>query len=134
MFISRELDYALRILRALAVNELLVTKQICDIEYIPQPYAYKILKKLEKAGIVKGQRGANGGYKMTKPYDEITIYDVYVAIEQDLYINECLKPECNCPHNSCDKKCLIHMELIKLQAQIAEMMKKRNIAEMLTSQ
>ena len=132
MFISRELDYALRILRALAENELLVTKQICDVEYIPQPYAYKILKKLEKAGLVKGQRGANGGYRLAKPNDEITIYDVYVAIEKDLYINECFKPECNCPHKSCGKNCLIHTEMIKMQNQITEMMKQRNIAQMLT--
>ena len=131
MIISRELDYAFRILRTLAEKELLVTKQICDLEHIPQPYAYKILKKLEKAKMVKVLRGANGGCKMVKSYDKITIYDVYVAIEQNLYINQCLKPGSNCPNNAGDKKCLMHLELIEMQRQIAEMMKQRNLAEVL---
>lgn len=133
MFFSRELDYALRILRALAKNELLATKQICEVEYIPQPYTYKILKKLEKAGLVKGQRGTNGGYQLAKPNDKITMYDVYIAIEKDLYINECFKPECICPHNSCGKSCLIHVEMTKMQKQLTEMLKQRNIDEILTS-
>ena len=54
MFITRECDYAVRVLRALAGETRLSVNEICDREAITAPFAYKILKKLQKAGIVKG--------------------------------------------------------------------------------
>ena len=56
MFITRECDYAVRVLRALAGETRLSVNEICDREAITAPFAYKILKKLQKAGIVKGFR------------------------------------------------------------------------------
>ena len=50
MVITRETDYALRILRALLDGKLHTAGQIAQDELLPQAFAYKILKKLEKAG------------------------------------------------------------------------------------
>ena len=52
MVITRETDYALRILRALLDGKLHTAGQIAQDELLPQAFAYKILKKLEKAGLV----------------------------------------------------------------------------------
>ena len=49
MVITRETDYALRILRALLDGKLHTAGQIAQDELLPQAFAYKILKKLEKA-------------------------------------------------------------------------------------
>ena len=48
MFITRECDYAVRVIRALQ-GERLSVPEICEKEAITAPFAYKILKKLQKA-------------------------------------------------------------------------------------
>ncbi|EJW97024.1 rrf2 family protein (putative transcriptional regulator), partial [gut metagenome] len=66
MFITRECDYAVRVIRALGGEARLSVGEICERESITAPFAYKILKKLQKAELVKGYRGVHGGYSMAK--------------------------------------------------------------------
>ena len=97
MFITRECDYAARVLRALSGETRLSVNEICEKESITAPFAYKILKKLQKAGIVKGYRGVHGGYAMNKSLGELTLFDVYKAIDPDLFIIECMASGYECP-------------------------------------
>ena len=48
MLITRECDYAVRIVRALAGGEKLCVNQICEKEDLTPAFVYKILKKLAK--------------------------------------------------------------------------------------
>ncbi len=61
MLITRETDYALRILRALSGGEQMTVAAIAQDQQVPQQFAYKILKKLSKGGLVSIARGAEGG-------------------------------------------------------------------------
>jgi len=131
LFISREYDYALRILRALADAEQATVKQVCLREHIPQAYAYKILKKLEKASLVKGFRGTNGGYRLAAPLKSVTLFDVYIAVEGDMYIGECLRDGYICPNNKEGRQCTIHRALCQMQNHFMEAMRHRNMAEIL---
>ena len=55
MLITRECDYAVRVrARTGGRQERVSVRDICDKELITAPFAYKILKKLQKAG--DGQR------------------------------------------------------------------------------
>ena len=51
--ITRETDYAIRLLRTLADEERHTAAEAAERELVPQPFAYKILKKLSKAGLVE---------------------------------------------------------------------------------
>lgn len=133
LLISRELDYAVRIIRALSNYDLLTVKQICDAEYVPQPYAYKILKKMEKSSIVEGVRGTTGGYQLIASLDDFNLYDVYSAIEGNLYVNACMQPEYACPNNSGGKKCNVHLGLIDIQNQIIDVLQRHSMAEILNA-
>ena len=86
MLITRECDYAVRIVRALAGGEKLCVNQICEKEDLTPAFVYKILKKLEKKEIVKSFRGSNGGYALKKALGELTLLDVYLAVEPDFYM------------------------------------------------
>ena len=57
MLITRETDYALRILRSLAQGSCLTVGELAEKETLPLKFTYKIIKKLEKAGII-GLSGA----------------------------------------------------------------------------
>ena len=59
-----------------------------------------IFGQLKKAELISVQRGGNGGVSLLKPADEITLYDVYRAVEliedEELFhFHE--NPDANCP-------------------------------------
>jgi len=132
MFISREYDYAVRVLRALADGGHFAVSEICRRENIPLAYSYKILKKLEKAAFVKGKRGAEGGYRLAAPLSSVTLYDIYLAVEGKIYINECLREGYTCPNNEDGQGCAVHKALCGLQNEIALLLKKSSLAEILS--
>jgi len=131
LLITRQCDYAIRIVRALANNEKLTVVEICDKENIPQPFAYKILKKLENGLIVRGYRGVNGGYQLIVSLDTVTIYDIYTLIEGEMYINECTQGEYSCPNNIDGKECEIHKQLRSVQEQLIQIMKGKILGEII---
>lgn len=133
MLVTREYDYALRIVRALATSNIQENvSEICEAEIIPQAYAYKILKKLEKANIVKAQRGARGGYRLVANPANLTLFDVYVAIEGRLYINECLVEGYDCPNMRDNKPCQVHIALEQIQENLIKDLKSRILLDILT--
>jgi len=116
MFFTRECDYAIRVVRDLANQEMKPVKTICEREKIPHPFAYKILKKLEHAGIVNSYRGAVGGYQLAKPPESITLFDIVNAVDDSLLINECLQKGYVCSRDLNGNSCGVHRELMKIQA------------------
>ena len=116
MLLTKECDYAVRIVRALSDYEKRQVKSLCDMEHIPLQFAYKILKKLERGGIVASYRGTNGGYKLTKELNQITLYDIFTSMDDNaLYISECLRPERTCPNNVGGDPCKVHIGLKEFQ-------------------
>ena len=51
----------------------------------------RILKKLEKAGLVRIRRGAGGGCSLGRGLDVLTLLDVIRATDEELFLNPCLK-------------------------------------------
>ena len=91
MKITREADYALRIVSMLAFEDSQVeAKAISEQKLIPYRFTLKILRKLVQAGIVKSFRGVNGGYKLNKDVSEITLYEVIETIDGVIDINRCI--------------------------------------------
>lgn len=132
MFITRECDYAVRVLRALSDEARLSVNEICEKEALTAPFAYKILKKLQKSGIVKGFRGVHGGYALNKRLDEMTLYDVYTAIDPDMFIIECMDPACACVRDGQDGlPCMVHKELAEIQKELWKMLRRKSLQEIL---
>ena len=137
MFITRECDYAMRVIRALAGNEngRLSVNEICEKESITAPFAYKILKKLQKAKIVRGYRGVHGGYSLNRDLDKLTLFDIYSAIDSDMFIIDCLDPEFHCMRDGQDGiSCRVHYELLDIQHELCEMLKRRPLGELVKSE
>ncbi len=132
MFITRECDYAVRVFRCLAGAEKLSVTDICEMESITAPFAYKILKKLEQAGYVKGYRGVHGGYSLAADPNEITLLDVYTAIEPDLFIIECLNPRHPCKRDGeGGKPCMVHRELGHIQDEFKALLHRKTLQQIL---
>lgn len=92
MIITRETDYALRILRALMDGQLHTVGELAQGELLPQPFAYKIIKKLCKAGLVQITRGAAGGCRLSADLSQVTLYDLLLALGEPSAIAACMEP------------------------------------------
>ena len=55
----------------------------------PAAYLSQLLSKLIPVGILKSQRGLNGGVYLAKPLEEISVYEVIVAIDGDEFFTSC---------------------------------------------
>lgn len=54
------------------------------------PFLTKIFQKLNDADLLESRRGPKGGVALTKPPDEIALYDIVVAIDGDELFEECV--------------------------------------------
>ena len=129
MLITRRSDYAMRICRVLHDGKVHNVREICQAEEIPKAFAYKILIELEMAGLVKSERGNQGGYYLNRPLSELTLYDVVNITEDDLAILHCMKEECN--RNPDSMPCKVHQEIERIQNILIDELKKKTIEEIL---
>ena len=132
MFLTKECDYGLRTIRALAGGEKFTAEEICAGEYIPRQYAYKILNKLEHAGFVRSYRGRDGGYQLARPLNSFTIYDVVCTIDENLFVTECLRENHSCPHRKDGKVCAVHQELERIQKVLTDEMKRKTMMDVVS--
>lgn len=129
MLITRRSDYAMRICRVLHDGKVHNVREICQAEEIPKAFAYKILRELEMAGLVKSERGNQGGYYLNRPLSELTLYDVVNITEDDLAILHCMKEDCN--RNPDSMPCKVHQEIERIQKILIDELKKKTIEEIL---
>jgi Rrf2 family protein len=76
-------EYGLRCLMALASKgpgEQLSIAEIAEMEGLSVPYVSKLLSILRKAGLVSAERGRSGGFMITRPLKEITLYEVMTSL------------------------------------------------------
>jgi Rrf2 family protein len=82
--VSAKADYALRAAIELAAHpdeRPLKGERIAQAQEIPLKFLENILVELRHAGIVSSRRGAEGGYLLARPSDEVTVAEVIRAVE-----------------------------------------------------
>ena len=116
MLITREIEYAIRMIRALTDNEIKSVGKICDDEGIPTKWAYKILKKMERANLVKAFYGTKGGYQLNKKISQITMLDIVTINKNALRFG-----------NEQSNKCVINKEFERLKDVIKSDLRERTM-------
>jgi Rrf2 family protein len=87
MRVSAKTDYALRAAVELAAaggDAPVKGERLATSQSIPLRFLENILLQLRHAGIVESRRGAEGGYKLARPAEDITLADVIRAIDGPL--------------------------------------------------
>ena len=132
LLITRETDYALRILRALSGGEQVTTGDICQQELLPQQFVYKILKKLERAGLVQITRGPDGGCRLIANLQKVSLYDLTEVMDAGKQISACMQPGFQCAwRRKCNSNCMIHKRLLKIQGALDEELRAQSLYQML---
>lgn len=74
-------------------------KDIVDRQQISQKYLESIMTDLSKAGMLDGQHGKGGGYKLNRSPEEITVGSILRITEGDLAPIACLEKDADrCAH------------------------------------
>ncbi len=92
MKLSTKGRYGLRALIDLALyseNEAVSIQSIAKRQNISDSYLEQLMRKLRSAGLIVSVRGAQGGYKLARPANEISVGDVLRALEGSLEAVTC---------------------------------------------
>ena len=98
--ISRLTDYGTVVLAHLATHQTGVCSatDVAQATGIAPPTVSKLLKLLARAQLVSSTRGANGGYRLSRPPQAVTAADIIDALEGPVSITECSTAEGDCEH------------------------------------
>lgn len=101
MKISTKGRYALRLLLDLAAHRndgYVALKDTAQRQMISKKYLEQIVPLLTKSGLLRANRGYQGGYILTKPADQYTVGEILRVTEGSLAPVACLEQEVNdCP-------------------------------------
>ena len=98
MMITSKGRYALRTMVDLAQHGnggLVTLKDVAARQDISQKYLEQIVTQLSKAGLVKGIRGPQGGYRLSREPKDYNVGEILQLVEGSLAPVECLEGDAN---------------------------------------
>lgn len=108
--------------RAVALSE------IAERHILSLPFLEQIFSKLRRSGLVESRRGANGGYVLARPADEISASDVVRAIDVEIRSTACTPGEgTGCKGTG--QRCLTHGLWASLDTLIDDYLAKVSLAQ-----
>jgi Rrf2 family iron-responsive transcriptional regulator len=100
MRLTRQTNYAVRMLMYCAADSENLSRipDIAKAYSVSELFLFKILQPLAKAGIMETVRGRNGGVRLARPANEITLLDVVKTTEDNFAMAECFENDASeCP-------------------------------------
>ncbi len=134
MLVTRETDYAVRCILYLAkgLDRKASAGEIAEQMHIPKSFLAKILQRLVREGIVQSIRGINGGFRLLKKPDHITLLEVLTAIQGIAPVSICAIDKRLCSMTS---HCGVHPVWLEIRQEIERRLSTRTISSLLkTSQ
>lgn len=96
--ISRLTDYATVLLANLAAEpgRVQTATALAEQTHIAAPTVSKLLKQLQRAGLVTSTRGLHGGYQLSRPASQISAAAILDALEGPMALTDCSAGHGNC--------------------------------------
>ena len=130
MLITREMDYAVRVVRALKDGTKVSASEVAKKEHLPQAITYKVLNSLLKSKLIGSMRGVNGGYYLKCDLTNTTLYDICIALGEDMSITECVREGYDCINNRCGE-CILNKEFNRIQSSLNRELKMTTLDKLL---
>lgn len=92
--LTKVADYGIVLLSYVAqeyAGEKFSARELSEETQIPAPMVSKILKELQRNGLLESHRGVNGGYTLASPAQEISVADVVRALDGPIALTECVE-------------------------------------------
>lgn len=141
MLISTRSRYALRVLARMAgkgTGRPMSLAVLSEEELVSVRYLEQIFGKLRTTGLVRGKRGPGGGYVLSRPPEDISLFDVVNALETEFLPVNCLSEdrECNSvqkgsvPECPLEKSCVTRPLWLRLRSMYYDFMKRHSLADL----
>jgi len=72
-----------------AGRQAVTASNIADFQSIALDYAQQILQRLRRKDLIRSIRGPQGGYHLSRPASQISLYEILIATEGDTFIATC---------------------------------------------
>ena len=82
-------------------QERVTSRRIASELGVSEAHLSKVLQRLARAGILKSFRGPGGGFSLIRPAHDLTLLDIYEAVEGPLRLDDCLLGTRICGGRSC---------------------------------
>ncbi len=131
MRITNATEYAIRAVLHMGQNPnkvYTVKELLFEITDVPPKFLSKILQKLALKKILYSSRGIKGGFKIRKPLNELTLYDIVEAIDGPIALNKCLIDGFDCKR---EHYCPVHTIWEEAQTELKKVLSKKTIEEIL---
>lgn len=96
MRVSRQADYAIRVVLDLSLHPEARIKEIARRQSLSVSYVGRISQRLAKTGILDNKRGRLGCLSLGAAPDQITILDVIEAVDGPVRVDRCLLAPAEC--------------------------------------
>ena len=100
MRLTLQTNYAMRILMYCAANDGRLSRipEIASSYSVSELFLFKILQPLVEAKLVETVRGRNGGVRLGRPAEQISLFDVVRVTEESFAMAECFENDATeCP-------------------------------------
>jgi Rrf2 family protein len=103
-------------------------KKISKDLNISSPFLGKILQNLVKQKLLVSTKGPNGGFSLSKPPEEISLWDIVANVDGEEYFTNCLIGLRPCiTHDPSKPLCPIHIKYDELRTQTANFFKETSL-------
>ena len=127
--VSKLTDYATVIMTVLADGvDVLSAQDVAVRARLELPTVSKLLKQLAHAELVESFRGVNGGYRLARDPQQITIAQIVTAMEGPIGMTECSAHVGLCDHES---HCGVRVNWQRINQAIAHALASVTLADML---
>ena len=127
--LSTTAQYALRALGCLALqerSEVVLGRDLALRTGVPASYLSKILLALNRAGLVEATRGKKGGYKLSRPAEEITLFEIVEPVENVARLDDCIMGMNECSE---ENPCAMHDWWKRVRDDYLAMLRQTSLAE-----
>src|SRR6185312_732908 len=123
-------DYATEVMTVLAAAPARVhsAQELAERVRLELPTVSKLLKQLASAGLIESFRGVNGGYRLARAAERISIADIVIAMEGPIGMTECSAQSGLCDHES---HCGVRVNWQRINEAIAGALAGVSLADML---
>jgi len=115
----------------------LTVSELAKFQGVSESYLAKVFTKLTKAGLIRSSTGARGGYELIRPAEQISFWDVVVAVEGKPKLFECRNVRAGCVLYQNDKVkpewlvsdvCSIHRVMLEAEQQVKTVLQEKTLA------
>ena len=103
--------------------------EVAERQSIPAPYLEQIFSFLRKAKILSAARGPKGGFKLSRPRDQIMIGEIINAVEKNMDATQC-SGEGICNGGS---KCIAHNFWMDFNDNVNEFLMTRSLDDVISN-